>query len=76
VPRSVGTRAPLAAWDCVAVALFGTVRTSPLMSELVAGNQVLAAGSAGGNALVRPLLSIFFVSFSIWCCPFPIRRCW
>jgi len=29
--------------------MFGTVRTSPLISELVAGNQVLA-GSGGGSA--------------------------
>jgi hypothetical protein len=38
------------------------------MSELVAGNQVLATGSGGGTDLVRPLL-IFFVCDS----PFPIR---
>jgi hypothetical protein len=56
------------------VASFGTV--SHVSIDVAAGNQVLAAGSGGRIALVRALLLIFFVSFSICCCPFPIRWRW
>jgi hypothetical protein len=54
-------------------ALFGTDRFALRWHRSHVPNQVLAAGYGGRIALVRPLLLIFFVSFSICCCPFSIR---